>query len=689
MPSYNLFQSEFERAIVDRIDTIESAVSDVDSAGHSRSFVATISLEPTSKSERDPAANEQAAASDEQFDVFETRRHLVKTERGDLWIVGDAILCECPDCTAPMTIRSWLGLADCWRCSASTKLSSEQIEAIESFQQEQLAPQQVSPDAERAAVTKRPQATSADPIVVPNFDAEPVREDAWTELDRLTRESLAANIVRRGFSAIPAWLLSFLMHLMLLLLLALFVFSSASNPPTITLSTFVSPDKKEGGEVRIENPEHSLADDLMMANDMEVDVEEIRDVLQQAKSDAEELTQNDAPTDQLPDLDEVKKNVSTSRDELMSFAARDPRVRSEIVVKEGGTSFTEAAVSRGLRWLAQVQNKDGSWSLANYSKSGNPRNKGDAAGTALALLPFLGAGQTHEFGVHRKTVAKGLAWLLDNQKESGDLRINFPGQAGMYAHGHAAIVLCEAFAMTGDQRFKEPAQKAIRFIENSQHRQGGWRYRPKQAGDTSVLGWQLMAIQSARAADAGIEVDPSTIKLADYYLDQAVYRGRGGKKSTRNLPTGSLYTYQSGEGRVTAPMTAEAILCRMYLGWTRDDPRVIEAIRWLVEHNMPSERDRNVYYWYYATQVMHHYGGEVWELWNRKMREILVSGQTTSGRNAGSWNPKGYEWGDQGGRIYVTSLSVCTLEVYYRHLPIFKQIELDGSNRISTSVDAK
>ena len=128
-------------------------------------------------------------------------------------------------------------------------------------------------------------------------------------------------------------------------------------------------------------------------------------------------------------------------------------------------------------------------------------------------------------------------------------------------------------------------------------------------------------------------------------------------------------------------MTAEAILCRMYLGWTKDDPRVIEAIRWLVEHNMPTDRDKNIYYWYYATQVMHHFGGEVWELWNRRMREILVSGQSTSGRYAGSWNPKGYEWGSQGGRIYVTSLSVCTLEVYYRHLPIFKQIELDGQHR--------
>ena len=48
------------------------------------------------------------------------------------------------------------------------------------------------------------------------------------------------------------------------------------------------------------------------------------------------------------------------------------------------------------------------------------------------------------------------------------------------------------------------------------------------------------------------------------------------------------------------------------------------------------------------------------------------------GSRAGSWSPRGYQWGSQAGRIYVTSLAVCTLEIYYRHLPIFKQIELDA-----------
>ena len=124
-------------------------------------------------------------------------------------------------------------------------------------------------------------------------------------------------------------------------------------------------------------------------------------------------------------------------------------------------------------------------------------------------------------------------------------------------------------------------------------------------------------------------------------------------------------------------MTAEAILCRMYLGWKKDDPRLSSAVQWLIQDHLPNARDPNLYYWYYGTQVMHHYGGKPWETWNDKMRELLISSQETRGSYPGSWDPNEFEWGPKGGRIYTTSLAVCTLEVYYRHLPIFKQIELD------------
>jgi hypothetical protein len=219
--------------------------------------------------------------------------------------------------------------------------------------------------------------------------------------------------------------------------------------------------------------------------------------------------------------------------------------------------------------------------------------------------------------------------------------------------------------MTGDEELRVPAQKAIDFIVAAQYRDGGWRYQPgprSQAGDTSVVGWQLMALQSARAAN--LTVPDETWQLADLYLDSVQHDG------------GSRYSYQA-RGGPTHVMTAEALLCRMYLGWTKDRPGLRRGVEWLSENHLPSEHRPDIYYWYYGTQVMHHHGGPEWEAWNLTMRDVLCESQETGGHAAGSWSPSGHPHGSAGGRIYVTALSICTLEVYYRHLPIFRQLELE------------
>jgi hypothetical protein len=283
------------------------------------------------------------------------------------------------------------------------------------------------------------------------------------------------------------------------------------------------------------------------------------------------------------------------------------------------------------------------------------------AGTSLALLPFLGAGQTHFAGIYQETVSSGLRYVMESQGEDGDLRGDSPPQFGMYVHGQAAIVLCEAFAMTGDERLREPAQKAIDFIVSAQHPRGGWRYEPGQEGDTSVLGWQLMALQSGRAA--GLDVPMETLDLADQYLESV--------QSDR----GAFYAYQPRR-EPTHVMTAEALLCRLYLGWTLSEPGLTRGMRTLARDFPPEVSNPDYYYWYYATQVAHHVGGELWRRWNRQIRDALVSGQRTSGFHAGSWEPEGPH-AEAGGRLYVTSLAICTLEVYYRHAPIFRQIRLE------------
>jgi hypothetical protein len=462
----------------------------------------------------------------------------------------------------------------------------------------------------------------------------------------------------------PAWLVSLVFHLILLTLLGLLKFDDGDGGPYITLSTTVSKDVQEGGDRVPIDPENELAFDLPVPRDMDLRDRRTREAMSRANQDARELRLDpNVEHPHLPDL-EVVKDAIRREGAPAPLVGRDPRIRVEMVQREGGTTLTEAAVARGLYWLSKHQAADGHWSLHRFNHApgctcGGSGLRSDSAGTSLALLPFLGAGQTHLVGRYRNTVSRGLRWLLDNQEADGDLRAGAPRNAGMYAHGQGAIVLCEAFLMTGDEAFRLPAQKAIDFIVEAQHARGGWRYTPGEEGDTSVLGWQLMALQSARAAN--LTVPDETLELASHYLDSV------------QSHHGSQYAYRPRH-QPTPPMTAEALLCRIYLGWDTKTPGLLEGARYLVEENPPNGRNPNVYYWYYATQTLHHVGGSEWDLWNRQMREILVQSQRKRGHAAGSWDPAGPH-ASAGGRIYMTSLAVCSLEVYYRHLPIFRRLE--------------
>ena len=148
----------------------------------------------------------------------------------------------------------------------------------------------------------------------------------------------------------------------------------------------------------------------------------------------------------------------------------------------GGTEASEAAVARGLEWLAAHQNPDGSWSLHNFqanckhpacTEAGSVHS--DPAGTGIALLPFLGAGHTPESAKHGKTVKRAIQWLVEQQRVDGTwLAPQDPKP--MYGHAIATIALCEAYGMTRDPKLLAPAQKAIDYIVKSQSAAGGWRY---------------------------------------------------------------------------------------------------------------------------------------------------------------------------------------------------------------------
>lgn len=625
---------------------------------------------------------------------------------GQLWLDGDSIFCACPDCRAPMSVRIWLMIADCWRCGTSIELSDEQEREVNRLlaerQQQATAatlplPMQPATAAPTAATRASPAPPTPTAPVARFKGAPPVPPPATVPTPPATqptrplpaapplpaqrrgaqppRRTAAPAAVRREpwlrslLHDTPAWLISMLIHLLMLTVLALFATDErAEEVPYILLSTAAKPDRDPGADAIEIPPDDAAKFDLPLPSKADLKDDVKREALLAAAQDARELRLDD-DTPNLPNLDALKGRIGRTDGFAAAVAARDPRLRVEMVTKEGGTTLTEAAVARGLRWLANHQNADGSWSLNAFHTAGGCNCGGPGAfagkapGTALAMLPFLGAGQTHLAGKYQGGVSRGLRWMIQHQGEDGDLRDGANGNEGMYTHGQAAIVLCEAYAMTGDEELRIPAQKSIDFIVKAQYNDGGWRYHPtprSQAGDTSVVGWQLMALQSARSAN--LTVPDETWGMADLFFDSVSHQD------------GARYSYQA-RGGPTPVMTAEALLCRMYLGWTKDRPGLSRGIEWLAEEHLPANGNPNIYYWYYGTQVMHHYGGSEWEAWNVQMRDILCNSQEKSGHAAGSWDPRGDHAG-AGGRIYMTSLAICTLEVYYRHLPVFRQIEL-------------
>ncbi len=97
-----------------------------------------------------------------------------------------------------------------------------------------------------------------------------------------------------------------------------------------------------------------------------------------------------------------------------------------------------------------------------------------------------------------------------------------------------------------------------------------------------------------------------------------------------------------------------------------------------LRQRLPRESNRDVYYWYYATQVMFHMQGDYWNEWNTALRDMLIDAQDKTGEQRGSWNPEAPtkdEWGKSGGRHYVTCMNLLMLEVYYRHLPLYLKLD--------------
>lgn len=459
-------------------------------------------------------------------------------------------------------------------------------------------------------------------------------------------DSIELRDPQRG---LPPWLISFIIHVIVIIILVLIPLH-AQLASGISLTGFFGASE---GEMSFDV---SASDSQEMADSL---TDTVREDLSKSMTETPIEIPVETPM-------KITAEVGITEPALaMGLAGRSGSMKSALLRAYGGTAGTEDAVKLGLKWLAKQQRQDGSWSLLGpYASPGIAENK--AAATGMAMLAFLGAGHTHREGEYRDNVNRGLYYLLQIQKNNGFFADKAPDRQQMYAQAQCTIALCELYGMTKDESLHIPCRKAIEFAEYAQSDLGGWRYHPKEDSDTSVTGWYVMALMSGKMA--GLSVKDNVLANVTKFLDSVQHEG------------GALYSYLDRD-RPSLTMTAEGLLCRQYLGWKNYDPRLKAGSDVLLDNLVSTERDeRAYYYWYYATQMLHHLGGPAWEKWNGAMRIQLPAAQEKSGREAGSWSPAGEQWGVSGGRIYSTCMALYCLEVYYRHMPLYGSSQ-DAANR--------
>ena len=454
---------------------------------------------------------------------------------------------------------------------------------------------------------------------------------------------------------VPWWALSALVHALVLLLLA---WLKAPVPPRIEVFEAIQVELKEPEPEPLPLDITSQVSPEPPAIDPVIEPPEFREIV-----DREALSEHD------------KRDRTRVAAVQGPYGSRNASGRSAALGGGGATEASENAVELGLAWLARTQLSTGAW-----GRGSGPSRWSDPGVTALGTLAFLGAGYTHRSGKYKRTVARALGYLRQQQDTEGCIALSSGGKrlrAGyMYCHGIGTLALVECYGMTGDPALREPASRAVDFICLTQNSTGGWRYYADSPdGDTSVSGWMVMAMRAASLS--GLVVPASAFDRARKFFASVTNKEKG------------WTAYMPGLQPSSAALIAVGLLCNQYLGVKGNDPYIARAEalinqfppQWvelqdrMAIENLPATKPgANDYYnWYYANLALHQRRSEAWEKWHPQVRDMLTKVQERKGKDEGSWPPKS-RWSLRGGRPYATAMAILALEVYYRYAPLYRNV---------------
>lgn len=356
-------------------------------------------------------------------------------------------------------------------------------------------------------------------------------------------------------------------------------------------------------------------------------------------------------------------------------------------IRRREANVTEKAVAMGLDWLKRHQAPEGYWdsdgfdgfcSIDRCRGTGGALN--DVGCTGLALLAFLGAGNTPTSGAFRDEVRTGLRYLCEVQDPENGCLAARENPHYMYNHAVACLALAEAYGLSFWPPVKKHASSALQFVLDSRNPGKAWRYNngaviPVEQNDVSVTGWMVLCLASAK--EFGLPFDERALSDAILYIDEMTDPGTGrtgykerGSYSSRERGDEAIWPVERSES-----MTAAGMFCRYLGAGVFDDieehePMLLKGAALLREKTPVWDVEAGAvdfYYWYYGSYAMFQRGGRDWKAWKEPMVKAVVENQRTEGCAKGSWDPHVDPWGDSGGRVYSTALGVLCLEVFYRY----------------------
>ncbi len=209
------------------------------------------------------------------------------------------------------------------------------------------------------------------------------------------------------------------------------------------------------------------------------------------------------------------------------YPSPDPAVFKPVrkVARDRLRTAAAKSVDAALAWLASHQADDGAWYAAAFSeqcegaKCSGPGEPTYTPGlTGMALLAFLGDGNTHRTGEYAETVRRALRYLTRIQDAEGCFgpRVS---QHFQYNHALATLAMVNAYRLSESPLYEESAQSAVDFVQMSRNPYVGWRYGVRDGdNDTSMTAWMVMVLAEARKA--GLTVDDEAFRGALVWVDK-------------------------------------------------------------------------------------------------------------------------------------------------------------------------